>query len=64
MVELLTKADLADLKADLAGLKADLAALVPELETLFERQTRQITIRFGIMLAVGYGGLAAFLKLT
>jgi hypothetical protein len=71
MAELLTKADLADLradladlKADLAGLKPDLASLAPELETLFERQTRQLTVRFAIMLAVGFGGLAAFLKLT
>ncbi|HML15146.1 MAG TPA: hypothetical protein VK456_17705 [Xanthobacteraceae bacterium] len=64
MGELLTKADLSELKADLRALKADLASWPLELESHLEAQTRQLTIRYGVMLAVGYGALAAFLKLT
>ena len=53
MTELLTKSDL-----------PAVTARIERLEILLERQVRQITFRFGIMLAVGFGALAAFLKLT
>jgi hypothetical protein len=44
--------------------KADLEASMERLDTRVETLVRQLTVRFGIMLAVGFGALAAFLKLT
>lgn len=44
--------------------KAELSAAMAGLEAAIEKQARQLTFRWGIMLAAGFGGLAAFLKLT
>jgi len=44
-------------KADLPAVTADLHAAIQRLET-------RITARFGVMPAVAFGALAAFLKLT
>ena len=57
MAELLTK-------DDLSAVTANLEAAIERLETRLETLTRQLTVRFGIMLAVGFGTLAALLKLT
>jgi hypothetical protein len=51
-------------RADLPAVKADLEAVVRQLETHIETQTKRLTIRFGVMLAVAFGALAAILKLT
>ena len=57
MAELLTK-------ADLPAVKADLQAAIQALETRIETETLRLTVRFGAMLAVAFGALAAILKLT
>jgi GTP cyclohydrolase III len=51
-------------KADLSAVTADLHAAIQRLETRIERETLRLTIRFGVMLAVAFGALAAILKLT
>jgi hypothetical protein len=51
-------------KTDVPAATADLEAAIERVEASIERLVRQLTVRWGIMLAVGFGGLAAFLKLT
>ena len=66
MRELATKTDLRAVTADLdlSAVTVDLEAAIQRVEASIERLVRQLTFRFGIMLAVGFGDLAAFLKLT
>jgi hypothetical protein len=52
MAELATKSDLRALEQ----------SLQIELRSAFERQTLQLTVRFGAMLAVAIGVLATILK--
>jgi hypothetical protein len=51
-------------KTDLPAVTADLEAAMRRVETRIETLVWQLTIRFEVMLAVGFGSLAAFLKLT
>ena len=51
-------------KTDLPAVTADLEAAMRRVETRIETLVWQLTVRFGVMLAVGFGSLAAFLKLT
>jgi len=64
MRKLATKTDLPAVTADLEAAMQRVENAMRRVETSIERLVRQITFRFGIMLAVGLGGLAAFLKLT
>ena len=62
MTEMTTRADLAELKADFAALagatKSDIALLAEKME----RQTLQMTIRLGGIVATGIAILAAVVK--
>ena len=64
MAELATKDDLAPMRADLAVLRDDLANLVAHFDAKLENFLLRLTVRLGIMLAVGLGALAALIKLT
>lgn len=57
MAELVTKPDLAAVKNDIAAVKADLTSAM-------DTQTLRLTVRFGGMLVIGIGVLAAILKLV
>ena len=78
MTELVTKSDLyavrSDLKADLSALKADLEsdlqtfkadllAMRNELQASIDKSALQVTVRFGGIVAVGIGILAALQRL-
>jgi hypothetical protein len=78
MTELVTKSDLyavrSDLKADLSALKADLEsdlqtfkadllAMRNELQASIDKSALQATVRFGGIVAVGIGILAALQRL-
>ena len=78
MTELVTKPDLlavksdlrldlnalsADLKSDLRAFKADLLANRNELQASIDKSALQVTVRFGGIVAVGVGILAALQRM-
>ncbi|WPO39420.1 hypothetical protein [Tardiphaga sp. 42S5] len=67
MTELVTKSDLlavkSDLKSDLLALKADLLATKNELQASIDKSALQVTVRFGGIVAVGIGILAALQRM-
>jgi hypothetical protein len=74
MTELVTKSDLLAvksdlrsdllvLKGDLSALKADLLAARNELQASIDKSALQVTVRFGGIVAVGIGILAAIQRM-
>jgi hypothetical protein len=67
MTELVTKSDLyavrSDLKSDIQALEAKLLAVKNELQAAIDKSALQATVRFGGIVAVGIGILAALLRM-
>jgi hypothetical protein len=64
MAELATKADVLAVRTDLLATEQRLQNSIEKLDDKIDTQTLRMTVRLGTIVVVGFGALAAILKLA